>query len=105
MSVYCEVCGGPLSIATKNRICGDACRAKRSRDKRQARKRAYAMGTTIVGWQKLLNQEAINTTEARKLMDIVWQTFGPFYRAIQDAEQRVSGGAAVDDDQDDYDDE
>lgn len=83
MKMYCEVCGGPLSVWTKNRICSDRCRAKRSRDKREATKRAHDMAFTVTGWSKMLSQEVITPEEAEKLLYTVWDTLGDFYRQIQ----------------------
>jgi predicted nucleic acid-binding Zn ribbon protein len=90
MALYCEVCGGPLSIATKNRICSAKCRQRKSRNKRQAPQRAYAMGFEIDGWTKMLNEGTLTAAEARDLLDTVWDRLGNFYRLIQEAEQKAA---------------
>lgn len=85
--MYCEVCGKQLSVWTKNRICSDRCRAKRSRDKREAKRRAYDMSTTVTGWSKLLSQGVITPDEASDLLHIVWDTLGDLYRQIDKAKE------------------
>lgn len=89
MKMYCEVCGGPLSVWTKNRICSDRCRAKRSRDKREATKRAHDMAFTIAQWGKLLSQGVITPDEAEDLVHAIWETLGPVHRQIQDAKTKA----------------
>lgn len=87
MAIYCEVCGSQLSVWKKNRICSDRCRAKRSRDKREATKRAYDMGFTVDGWAKMLSQEVITPEEAEKLLYAVWDRLGDFYQQIKKAKE------------------
>lgn len=89
MALYCEVCGGQLSTWTKNKICGAACRQKRSRDKRQASQRAYDMGFTIDGWSKMLNQGVITHEEARDLLYVVWDRLGDFHKQVQQAREKA----------------
>lgn len=97
MGVYCEVCGGQLSTWTKNRICSDKCRAKRSRDKRMAQPRAHEMGFTIDNWGKLLSQGVITADEAHSLLNIVWDRFWALHRQVQAAKGTPE---EYDDDQD-----
>ena len=94
MSMYCEVCNTPLSVWTGNRICSNRCRAKRSRDKRQAQQRAYGMGFTIDNWSKLLSQGVITADEANSLLNIVWDRVYELHRQIKAAQ----GASQVDED-------
>lgn len=85
--MYCEVCGKQLSVWKKNRICSNRCRAKRSRDKREASKRAHDMGFTIDNWAKLLSQGVITPDEAQDLLYTVWDRLGAFHRQVQEAKE------------------
>lgn len=89
MAMYCEVCGGGLSVWRKERICSAACRQKRSRDKRQAQPRAYDMGFTIDGWSKMLSQEVITAAEARDLLMVVWDRLSDFHKQVEEAESKA----------------
>jgi len=51
-----------------NGICSAACRTRRSRDKREALKRAIVAAETIDGFTKLLTQDVITPDQARTLL-------------------------------------
>lgn len=104
MAIYCEVCGGQLSTWTKNRICSDRCRAKRSRDKREALKRAYDMAFTVDNWAKLLSQEVITADEADRLLNVIWDRLLPLYRQVNDARAKAEGKPAEADEEYEYED-
>ena len=93
MAIYCEVCGTQLSVWKKNKICSDRCRAKRSRDKREATRRAHDMAFTVTGWSKMLSQEVVTPEEAEKLLYTVWDTLGDFYRQIQKTKEKAEAEA------------
>jgi len=93
MALYCEVCGTTLSPWKKNRICSDKCRQKKSRDKRMAVQRAYAMGFEIDKWHKMLSEGTITAPEARELLHAAWDRLSDFYTAIKSAEDKAEAKA------------
>lgn len=86
MSMYCPVCNGPLKVTDKKTICSDACRAKRSREKRTAQVKANDMTFQITQWQKLLSQGVITPQEARSLINTVWDAIYEFHKVAQEAQ-------------------
>jgi hypothetical protein len=82
----CEVCNNRLPAYFQGYICSAKCRAKKSRDKRLAQSRAYAMGFQVDQWSKLLSRGSIDTAEARDLLNAVWDRLGSFYDQIKTAE-------------------
>ncbi len=91
MAMYCEVCGGSLSVWRKERICSPGCRQKRARDKREASSRAYAMGFTIDGWAKMLSQGVITPDQAQDLLYVVWDRLGDFHKQVREAKEKAEG--------------
>jgi hypothetical protein len=80
-------CGKVLPMDFYGDRC-DACRQKKSRDKRQRLKRAYDMTFTIDGYSRMLSEGTISAKQARELVDIVWDRFYDFYKAVQAAEAK-----------------
>jgi len=83
----CTVCNKRLPAYFKGDMCSARCRQKKSRDKRMAVQRAYAMGFQIDAWNKMLSEKTIDTTTGRELLDAVWERLSDFYQAIKAAEE------------------
>lgn len=82
----CTVCNKRLPAYFKGDICSARCRQKKSRDKRAAQSRAYAMGFQVDQWGKMLSEGTITPSEARSLLDAVWDRLSDFYDQIKTAE-------------------
>ncbi len=82
----CTVCNKRLPAYFKGDICSARCRQKKSRDKRAAQSRAYAMGFQVDQWGKMLSEGTITPKEARSLLDAVWDRLSDFYDQIKTAE-------------------
>lgn len=83
----CTVCNKRIPAYSKADMCSARCRQKKSRDKRMAVQRAYSMGFQVDAWNKMLSEKTITTTEARELLDAVWDRLSDFYQAIKAAEE------------------
>ena len=86
MSMNCRVCGGPLKTTDKKSICSDACKQKRYRDRASSQKRAYDMGFQIDAFSKMLTEGLIDASEARSLMNAVWDRIWEFNENIKRVE-------------------
>lgn len=89
----CETCKRPkIKAGTGLRNC-DACRAKRSRMKRMAVPKAYAMGFDIDAWGKMLSEGVIEVETGRELVEAVWDRVYALHEqvkrleAVRDAKQ------------------
>jgi len=72
MALVCEGgCGKKMGVETGLRRC-DACRAKRSRAKKGALPKAYAMGFDIDAWGKMLSEGVIDVETGREIVEAVW---------------------------------
>lgn len=85
MYTKCKGCGKQLDMTKGGTRC-EACRQKKSRDKKMAQPRAYAMGFQVDQWSKMLTEKTITTDEARELLNAVWDRLGSFYDQIKAAE-------------------
>lgn len=83
MALQCEVCGKTLSTWTNNRICSGACRQRKSRNKKLAQQRAYDMGFQIDAFSKMLSDGTIDVSEARELINAVWDRIWEFNENIK----------------------
>lgn len=84
----CTVCNKRLPAYYKGDMCpGSRCRQKKSRDKRMAQSRAYAMGFQVDQWGKMLSDGTITHSEAKELLHAVWDRLSDFYRQIEKAEE------------------
>jgi len=83
MSMNCTVCGKPLSAWDGKTICSGACRQRKSRNKRLAQQRAFEMGFQIDAFSKMLTEGTINVSEARALINEVWDRVFAFHENIQ----------------------
>lgn len=81
----CEVCNKRLPAYFQGYICSANCRQKKSRDRRAAQQRAYAMGFTIDQWAKMLSTGQISPDEANELLHAVWDRLSDFYKQIETA--------------------
>lgn len=82
----CTVCNKRLPVYFKGDICSARCRQKKSRDKRAAQSRAYAMGFQVDQWGKMLSDGTITASEARSLLHAVWDRMSDFHSQIVNAE-------------------
>src|SRR5687767_5412203 len=64
-------CGKTMPVWSGQRRC-EACRAKRSRAKKSALPKAYAMGFEIDKWGLLLSEGVIDHEVGRELVNAVW---------------------------------
>lgn len=90
----CTVCNKRLPVYFRGDICSPKCRQKKSRDKRMAHSRAYAMGFQIDQWGKMLSDGTIDHEEARELLDAVWDRLSNFYDQIKRADAVAAEKAA-----------
>ena len=81
-------CGKPLPAWFYGDRC-DACRQKKSRDKRNRVKRAYDIGFTIDGYSRMLSEGTITAKQASELVNILWDRFFAFYEATKAAERKL----------------
>jgi len=93
----CQVCNKRLPAYFKGDLCSARCRQKKSRDKRMSQQRAYAMGFQVDAWNKMLSERTIDASEARELLNAVWDRLSDFYQAIKAAEEREANAAAAKD--------
>jgi hypothetical protein len=89
----CQICNKRLPAYFKGDCCSPACRQKKSRNKRMAQQRAYAMGFQVDAWSKMLSEGTIQPHEARELLNAVWDRLSDFYRAIEAAEEKLQAKA------------
>lgn len=72
MKFLCEGgCGKDLGVASGLRRC-DACRAKKSRAKRNAVPQAYQMGFDIDAWGKMLSDGTLSVEQGREIVNAVY---------------------------------
>ncbi len=86
MATGCIVCGGRLSEWDGKTICSGKCRQKRYRDKKEAQKRAYAMGFQVDAFSKMLSDGLIDSKEARELIGAIWDRIWQFNENIKRVE-------------------
>lgn len=64
-------CGKDMGLTTQLQTC-DACRAKKSRAKRNAVPQAYQMGFDIDAWGKMLSEGVLSPEQGREIVNAVY---------------------------------